>query len=307
MISSFFDKTKPINFLVLLGSALLLFWAVTLYTFRLDISYNIFFEKGLTTIALLFLVFLLGNMVKSKKLTQDNSFAMFFFLGLLFSFPEALKNDAIVLSGFFLLLSINRTIALKEEKNHKEKIFESAFWLFTSSLLCEWVLLFLIALFVAIYLFVGKQLRMWLMPLAALFCVLMLSFTFFWVFDATDFFLNHYLFPINLDFFLQPQYGLVTYIIIAISIAALVFGKLGYRRLGRTLSLRIIGTFLILSIVIVIASSNDVQGLEFFSFLPASIFFANFLETFKKRKVKEIVLVTSIILPITVFVFWLLH
>ena len=81
MISSFFDKTKPINFLVLLGSALLLFWAVTLYTFRLDISYNIFFEKGLTTIALLFLVFLLGNMVKSKKLTQDNSFAMFFFLG----------------------------------------------------------------------------------------------------------------------------------------------------------------------------------------------------------------------------------
>ena len=307
MISSFFDKTKPINFLVLLGSALFLFWAVTLYTFRLDISYNIFFEKGLTTIALLFLVFLLGNMVKSKKLTQDNSFAMFFFLGLLFSFPEALKNDAIVLSGFFLLLSINRTIALKEEKNHKEKIFESAFWLFTSSLFCEWVLLFLIALFVAIYLFVGKQLRMWLMPLAALFCVLMLSFTFFWVFDATDFFLNHYQFPINLDFFLQPQYGLVTYIIIAISIAALVFGKLGYRRLGRTLSLRIIGTFLILSIVIVIASSNDVQGLEFFSFLPASIFFANFLETLKKRKVKEIVLVTSIILPITVFVFWLLH
>ena len=45
--------------MVLLGSALLLFWAVTLYTFRLDITYNIFFEKGLTTIALLFLVFLL--------------------------------------------------------------------------------------------------------------------------------------------------------------------------------------------------------------------------------------------------------
>ncbi|MEM8927392.1 MAG: hypothetical protein AAGC45_04260 [Bacteroidota bacterium] len=307
MVSSFFDKTKPINFLVLLGAALVLFWGVTLRVYGFQLGYPIFFSKALATACLLLSVFFLGTMVKTKKLTLDNSFAMLFFLSLLLFFPDTLRNNTVVFSGFFLLLSMNRAIALRDEKNHKEKIFESALWIYVASFFSEWSLLFIIALYMAINLFGGKQLRLWLMPIAALICTLILAFTATLFFNNTGYFLEHYRFPIVLDFFLKPNYGMLFYILLMVAAAILVFGKLGYRRLGRTLSLRLIFAYLVISILIIVATGNSESGLELFSFFPAAIFCGNYLETVKKQKFKEITLLASIILPIMVFAIWLLQ
>ncbi len=307
MISSFFDKTKPINFLVLLGTALLLFWGATLRFYGFQLGYPVFFSKALATACLLLSIFLFGNMVKTKKLTLDNSFAMLFFLALLLFFPETLKNDTIVFSGLFVLLSMNRAIALRDEKNHKEKIFESGLWLYVASFFNEWSLLFIIALYMAINLFGGKQLRLWLMPIAALVCIAILAFATALLLDTTGFFLDHYRFPLALDFFLKPNYGLLLYILLMIAVALLVFGKLGYRRLGRTLSLRLIFAYLIISVLIIVVTGKSESGLELFSFFPGAIFCANYLETVKKQKFKEIALIISIILPILAFAIWLLQ
>lgn len=307
MISSFFDKTKPINFLVLLGTALLLFWGVTFKFYGFTLEYSIFFERVLATIALLLSVFLLGNMVKTKKLTLDNSFAMLFFLALLFFFPDTLKNSTIVFSGFFVLLSMNRAIALRDEKNQKEKIFESALWLYLAGFFSEWSLFFIVALYVAIYLFVGKQLRLWLMPFAALICIAILAFAFTLFLNDTDFFLEHFRFSVSFDFFLKPNYGLLFYILLIIILALVVFGKLGYRRLGRTLSLRLILAYLMISVLIVLANGNGGDGMELFSFFPGAIFCANYLETIKKQKFKEMALIASIALPVIVFAIRLLQ
>lgn len=307
MISSFFDKTKPINFLVLLGTALLLFWGVTLGAFGLQLGYSLFFEKVLATVALLLSVFLLGNMVKVQKLTLDNSFAMLFLLAMLLFFPGTLKATNMVFAGFFLIFSMNRAIALRDEKNHKEKVFESALWLYVASFFSEWSLLFIIALYVAIHLFGGKQLRLWLMPIASLLCVAILAYTVTLLLNDSTFFVEHYRFPISLDFFLKPDYGLLFYVLLMLVVALLVFGKLGYRRLGRTLSLRLVFAYLVISILIILAIGDSSKGLVLFSFFPGAIFCANFLETIKKDKFKEITLIISIVLPILAFALWLLQ
>jgi len=301
MISSFFDKTKPINFLVLLSIALLIFWGVTIRFYGLQMELSLFFLKVLATAALLSSIFLLGTMVKTKKLTLDNSFAMFFFLALLLLFPGTLKNTNIVFSGFFLLLSMNQAIALREEKNHKEKIFESSLWLYVASFFNAWALVFIVALYIAIYLFVGKQLRLWLMPIAALFCSVILTLTVTLLLDNTRFLVEHYRFPVTPDFFFEPNYGLVFYIVLITGMVLLVFGRLGYRRLGRTLSLRLIFAYLTLSLLIIMATGDNQSGLELLSFFPSAIFCANYLETIKKQKLKEISLIACIVVPLLVF------
>jgi hypothetical protein len=302
MISSFFDKTKPINFLVLLGFVMLLFWAVTFKFYGFHLEYGLLFRSILGSIAVVLSVFLLGNTVKTKKLTLDNSFAMLFFSILLMVFFFALKEANILFALPFLMVSWDRALALKNEKNHKEKIFESALWLFVASLLVEWALVYLIPLYIAISLFCGKQLRLWLMPLAAFFCVFILTLTAALFFDGLHFFEEHYKFPLTLDFFWNPNYGIILFIFFIHAIVFIVFGKLGYRRLGRTLSLRLVFAYLITSIFLLVFAGNQENRIIVFSFFPSAIFLANYVETFKKQKRKELFIMACCILPFLGFV-----
>lgn len=302
MISSFFDKTKPINFLVLLGFVMVLFWATTFKFFGFVLKYDQLFEKILASIALVLSIFLLGNMVKTKKLTLDNSFAMLFFSILLMLFFSALKASNILFALFFLMISWERSLALKGEKNHKNKVFESALWLFVASIFVEWALLFIVPLYISISLFCGKQLRLWLMPLAAFFCVFILGMTMMLLFDAFDFLYEHYRFQLTLDFFLKPAYGIILYIIFVLVVVFIVFGKLGYRRLGRTLVLRLVFAYLITSILLVVFTVNQGNQIIVFSFFPTAVFLANYIETFKKQERKELFALACIVLPLIGFV-----
>lgn len=295
MISSFFDQTKPVNFLVLLAALVLLFWGVTFFDHGFDLEYSFVFQQLLASIALVLTLLLLGNMVKSMKLTLDNSFAMLFFLLLLLCFSNVLTDHKIIFCNFFLLMSTRSAIALKNDKNHNKKIFESALWLYVASFFNEWALLFIIPLFVAINLFTAKQLRLWLMPIAALICVAILATAVAMLLENTDFFQEHYRFHFLIDFFTKPDYLLGFYILVTFGAALLVFGRLGYRRLGRTLSLRLILVCLILSTLCTIATGGSQNNMEMLTFFPAAIFFTNYLEHLKKQKFKEIVLLICIV------------
>lgn len=302
MISTFFDKTKPINFLVLLGLAMLLFWAATFKLHGFQLNYAEVFERILASVSLLLSIFLLGNIVQKKKLTLDNSFAMLFFSLLLFVFFDVLENTRIIFCNFFLIMSWDRALALKSEKNQKEKVFESALWTLVASLFVDWAVLFLVPLYIAIGFFCGRQLRLWLMPLAAFCCVLLLVWASMQVLVDTDFFRSHYRFSTSLHFFLQPNYGIIIYLILILIPVFVVFGKMGYRRLGRTLSLRLTFAYLVLTILLLILSSGNESGIELLSFFAASVFLANYIETIKKQRFKETLIIACIALPILSFV-----
>lgn len=301
MISAFFDKTKPVNFLVLLGFNFLLFWGVTFKFYGLNLNFEQSITKSLASLALVLSVFIMSTVVKTKKLSLDNSFDMLFFSLLLTLFFGGILDSSIIFCHFFLLLSMERALALKVERNYKEKVFESAFWLFVASLFVEWAILYLIPLYFTISHFCGKQLRIWLMPIAALFCVLIVSLAAITLFGDMEFFVDHYRFRSSLDFFVQPDFGLLTYFVLVLAMVLVVFGKLGYRRLGRTLSLRILFAFLGLAILISIFVGPVEKGIEVLSFFPAAVFLTNYVETIKKQRFREIVVVSSILFPLIAF------
>lgn len=300
MISTFFNKTKPINILVLLGANLLLFWVVMGWVSQWKFDNGPFLVQCLSSTTLLASNFFIGNMVKSKKLSADNSYSMLFFSVLLLVFFQTIGNSNLVFSNFFLLLSIDRALALKSEKNQKEKIFESSLWVFVASFFVDWALVFLIPLYISIGIFCAKQLRFWIMPLASLCCATILALAVTFIFGGIDFFVSHYRFSTTLDFFFYPNYYLIGYIVSIFCVVFWVFGKLGYRRMGRTLTLRLVFGYLIVAVLVVLISNNQ-DGAILFSFFPAAIFLTNYLETIKKARLKEIFIIVAIILPVVGF------
>lgn len=300
MISTFFNRTKPINILVLLGANLLLFWLVMGWISKWKFDNELFLVQCLSSIALLVSVFFIGNMVKSKKLSADNSYSMLYFSLLLLVFFEVIRSSSLVFSNFFLLLSMDRALALKSEKNQKEKIFESALWVFVASLFVDWAIVFIVPLYISIGIFCSKQIRIWAMPLAALCCVFILSLSVIHLFGGIDFFAEHYRFRLTLNFFFQPNYYLMGYVILIFIIVFWVFGKLGYRRMGRTLSIRLVFAYLIVGVLAMLISNNQ-EGMVLFTFFPASIFLTNYIETIKKTRLKETFVIASILLPVLGF------
>ena len=307
MISSFFSKTRPINFLVLLIFAALLFWVVTL---NLSTSYFNSYQIGETilgSIAIVFSVFMLGNTVRIRKLTSDNSFAMLFFCILLMIFYHTLVDTNTIFAFALLMVSWSRIMALKSSKNQKEKIFESALWLFLATFFVKWTLIYIIPLYIGISIFCTKQLRLWLMPLAAFLCITILGTAIAFTFHVFDFFKEKYQFVLSWDFFLNSNYLELLYIVFISMIILFVFGKLGYRRLGRTLSLRLILAYFITSLFLMIILVHKIEQIIVLSFFPAAIFLANYLETIKNPKRKELFITSCIFLPFLGFVIRLLQ
>ncbi len=151
MISSIFGKTKPVNYLLLLGFLSVFYWAIHLLRFDRGYSPEEVVVQLLLLGVLCFSVFLVNFIVKRNQITGSNAFAMLYFVLLIVLFPEVLIEPNAIMCSFFLLLASRRLISLKSLRNIKLKIFDATLWTAVASLFYDCAPLFLILVFVAIY------------------------------------------------------------------------------------------------------------------------------------------------------------
>ena len=110
MISSFFAKTKPINYLVLLGfigsfyTALQFFWNRDAFEAK-----NIWITL-LALLTLLLSVYVINGLVQQNKVTELSSFAMLFFVVLTIMFPKSILDNNVVFANLFILLGIKKLL-----------------------------------------------------------------------------------------------------------------------------------------------------------------------------------------------------
>ena len=297
MISTFFDKSKPINYLILIVAVFVIALAVALrFQDWNDLGLDDAFAL-LGVFSLCFTIAFLGVTVKTQKLTSDNSYTMFFFSAFLMLMFEVTEMVETLLANLFLVFSFAKAMALKSKEKQKEKIFEAALYLFIACFFVPWTLLFLIGLYAAIAMFCDKRLKLWLMPLAAGFTTLMIALALFTVFADGNSFARHFEWSFTSDVFHAPNVILIGFYTLSFLIMALVFAKLGYRRLGRTLSLRLVAVYFILSVLSTIFCGKGDSGIYLFSLFPFAIFMANYVENIKKRTLKEMVLIGAIFIP----------
>ena len=306
MISSIFEKTKPINFIIVLVFLFFFYWSVQFYLLDYTFTDIEIVPSIVVLTILLFSVFVLDFVVKRNKLTGTNSFAILFFTMLFVVFPETLGDSNAVFTSFFLLLAMRRLLSIKSLKNIKLKIFDSGLWICISSIFYEWSILYLLLVFAAIYIYDPKNIRNWLVLLSVAFCFFMILYGVLVLLDETSFMKNHYDFAINYDAIFPIKWWsslkLSLYALLNMVLAFSTFIHLGKAGMGKVIIMRLIALSFLIGLVVNFLVTSENTSAIMITFFPSVIFIVNYLESIKKPKFLEVLLIASILVPILVFV-----
>lgn len=304
MISSFFGKTKPINHIVL---------AISLFLFYFT---NVFLGLGeqkindvvpielLTFVVLLLGIFIINQMVRTEKVTDLNSYAVFFFVLLVIAFPENLYQKNAIFTNFFLLLALWRLLSIKSIKNVKHKIFDASLLIAVASLFYDWALVFLLLVFAVINTYDKKTFKNWLVPLIGLATIFILTFTILKLNNSLNFFQEHYQFSLGIfkakSFWAVLNIKALIYFLFILVVAFVVFLRLRNVGGGKLLQLRVIFLAFVLGVAITLLTPVD-ESPVLITFFPASVFMANYFENMKKPKFQEMVMILCVILSLLLF------
>lgn len=298
MISSFFSRTKPVNYVVTIGFAALLFLLATILYDNPFLKVLDILPKVATLTLLLLTVFVITPLVTRNKLAELNSLTMLFYVLLLAAFFPVLQYDALLISNFLVVLSADKVLSLKYEKGTTFKIFEAAILVFVASLFNGWALVFLIPVYLGVYAYSPTQLRYWLLPLAALTSVALVVCAFLLLTDNLGFLNERFAFITKMNFKYSGYYGLMCYVVLGLLCIGVALVKLNNRGMGRVVSLRILASYFVLGVVIAFISENFGIGGISYTFFAIAIYLSNYFETIQKRRFKEVLLITMVLVPL---------
>ena len=301
MISSIFGKTKPVNYLLLLGFLFVFYWLMHFLRFEKSYTPEQIVFRLLLLGVLFFSVFLVNFVVKRNQITGTNSFVMLYYILLMVLFPEVLLDENAILCSFFLLLASRRLISLKSLKDIKLKIFDATIWTVVASLFYDWALLYLILVFVAVYFYEPRNFRNWLVPLTGIVAVTLIAGSFLVVVGLPDYLKEHYSFSLSLDRDFSTLWDyrtkLIIYTFLIILTGFLAFVKMGKLGLGKIITVRLIALSMTIGLAVTFLKTNAEVYPVLITFFPAATLITKYVEVIKRSKVKEMVLIVSVILP----------
>jgi len=306
MISGIFGKTKPINYVLLLGLLFLVYWFASFYYVeRIDEPVK-YLSQSFALGILLFSVLVIDFVVNRNQITSTNSYTALFFVLLVLVFPSSIVDVDAIGCNFFLILACRRLISLRSLKNMKLKILDATLWVLVSSLFYNWALLFLILVFIAIYIYEPKNFKNWLVPFVGVFAFLLLGNTILILANKMGFFGEHYNFrmgnweEIITDWSISSK--LLIFVVLIGIMGLAVFLKSGKLGLGRIINLRVIALYLALSFLVVVLCLMGGDFPILIAFFPAAVFLGKYIEMIKRKNLRELSLTGSVVIAFLVFV-----
>jgi len=306
MIANFFNKTKPINFLVLSFLVFIIFLVALINANSEPLNFYFFVKNGFFLLLAILTVFVLNFIIRKNSLTEDNSYAILFYILISSYFPNSFILEGVFISNFILLLAFRRIYSLRSSLQTKEKIFDGAFWIGIASLFYEWSLFYLILLYAAIVIFRKIDWRNFIIPIIGVLTPVFLSYTYLLAFDDLDRFWN--LWKWNYDFSLKEYNSAHFWVpLMLIAVMALIaiypttrrslLAKIDFKATWSVLIIHI-GVSLVVTMIAV-----DKNGSELiFLFFPLSILFANYLQVINRYWLKELIIYLFIVTFISNFI-----
>lgn len=305
MISSLFGKTRPVNYILVLSVVFIFFSLAQLHGSESFAFSSNFLWVVVSLCCLLLSLFLVNFIVQRNQLTAADSYAMLFYAQFCILFQELLTDPIVLIASFFLLLAQRRLISMKSMKNLKEKIFDAALYVFVASLFVNWVLLFILIVWIYIYFYIPKKINFWLIPIAAAVTVALTSWSVFFLSGNPQYLFDHFTFSLEpLKIAEASTFSVVKTagFLILTSIAGIVaFIKQGKSGQGRLTQLRLLVIAWIVGIVIAFLTGGRFISAISFAFLASAVFAARFVESIRRVLVKNIVMYAFTVVSIVVF------
>ncbi|MCM4159198.1 hypothetical protein FHG64_09410 [Antarcticibacterium flavum] len=308
MLTSFFSKSKPINFL-----AVILFMAAFYLLANLRPLLDSFSLSGTTAkfgvlIVFIISVSVLNFIAKKNDLTKRSAFKILIFGVLSVSFWEILRNDQVIIANLCVLLALRRVISLRSQKDIRQKIFDATFWICIASLFYFWAILFLLIVYSGILLHVANYFKNWLVPGIAFLAVfgLVTSFSIIMYDDFYTFSLWFETSSFDFEQYSNPALFIPLSIILALCVWTLFFylGLLQKANINSRPTYILVLLTLVTAIAVALFSPVKNGSELLFFFVPLSIISSNYFESKKEKVFKEILLFGLILMPILIpFIF----
>ena len=309
MLTSFFGKSKPINY-ILLSIAIIVGYFIKLLTGQeLWLGAGFFSTigtRGVVVFLMVFAVLLLDFIIRKNTVTKNNTFAILLFVLFVLLVPEVYKTPKLILANIFVLLATRRILSLTTEKNTVKKIFDATMYITFASFCYGWSLLFFLVLYPAIISNTKFKVTYVLIPIVG-FLGIISSAVAYQILVADSFsWLIHWIPIRDIDLSAYQDSGLI----IPCAILLILVLWMGGSRLTKLASLSkkerpAAITILLLTIVSVgiISIKAQKNGSElFFLFAPLAAITSNYVEsgTSKIRRVFNEVFLWSLVIAVLV-------
>ena len=305
MLTSFFGKSNPINYLllgifILAGYILWLIGAVDS-----PINFISVIEHSVFAVISVFTMLLLDFIIRKNRLTKNNTYGILFFSCFLISFQTIIIERNIFIAAVFILLAFRRVLSLYTLKNTEKKILDTAIWISMASFFYFWSLLFFLLLYFALLLKPKTDYKQFIIPVAGFLGMFVLRTCFhILTFDSFNWF-SEWTPKIGIDFSAYNEAA----ILLPVTVMATFLIWTGASRLIRIPALqkndRIKGVVVLMSLFITIsiamAGPQKTGGELLFIIGPLAIIITNYLESISEFWFKELLLWFALLIPTTVF------
>lgn len=306
MLTSFFGKSNPLNFLIL---GIFIFFGYTAAVLKAD-ELEMSIETILTQLALvsicIFAMLLVDFIIRKNALTKSNTYGILLFSSFLMMIPGIYSKTNLLLANIFLLLALRRILSLRSGLHNEKKILDAAFWISLASFFYFHSLLFLIVLYIAIFKSKHTNYKHLLIPVLGFLAVFILFTTYnFLLYDSFDWFYN-WSPSVSIDFSIYkgqdlvvPASVLFTFVLLFGGARLLRFATIPKKEKPNKFLMFIVA-LITLSIVII---SPQKTGMEFlFMATPIAIISSNFIENNAKVWINEVTLWLMVLVPIFLWI-----
>ena len=302
MITRIFNKSKPINFVIVIGIIFIAFVLVNIQEFSEELSISLLFERGGIFLISVFSVFLLNFIVVKNRLLDQSSYHILLFGLFLAMLPITLMSVKLLLANIFILFALRRIISMRSQKNLKKKLYDASFWIGIAVIFYFWSILFFVLIFIGLFLFSDNKLKDWIIAFTGITTVLLLSICYnLLIYNNLDALYNIFP-PFNFNLNSYNSYRLIVSITIVMTIslwATFFYINLIQSKLKMVKPLhKIIVAALIIAISSLVFSDQRTTGEFIFIFAPLAIITSNYIQSIPEKWFKDAFLATLILAPI---------
>ena len=306
MLTSFFGKSKPINYILLSVAIIIGYFFGVLTAQEQSLSLGSLSSHGLVIFLMVFAVLLLDFIIRKNNVTKNNTFAILLFVLFVLLVPEVYNAPKLILANIFVLLATRRILSLTTEKNTVKKIFDATMYITLASFCYGWAILFFVVLYPAITNKTKFTLTYLFIPIIGFLGITSIAVAYQFV--VTDSYSWIYLWIPERDFDLSGYGDRGLFITTVLLLGLLLW--MGGARLSRLASLSkkekpsaiTILLIAIISVGIVLAKTQKNGSELFFLFAPIAAITSNYIEsgTSKTRRVFNEVFLWSLFVLVLV-------
>jgi hypothetical protein len=305
MLTNFFKKSTPINYALVVILLLLFFMIYQLDSFQEAINTRILAKKVVLFVFIMASIFITDFITQKNRLVKGNTFSILLYLIFLLFFPDVFNDFNAVAANFFILLAFRRLVSLDSQKQLKEKIFDASFWVFIATLFQFWSIIFIVLVYVSILFNAANDYKNWLIPFVAFGVIGVLFVLFSLVFnvDLTAFFESKIQTVYELNYFSNPfqNWAFSVYSTAVFFFSTVFIFSFSNLALQTQSAFKKIISFLVISIIMFLISSNKSNNLLLFSIAPMAIITTNYIETTKLKTQQEFVLISLSLISLFCF------